>query len=201
MAKDNSTLRSKCDLRRSLLAEIPNPVILEPYGGKGVIWWHCYQDVLQGTVIEKQEDKAETLARQRPTWAVFCGDSIAVLRSGACRRLTYNYIDIDPYGEPWETIDLVFGGAAPLARRVGIVVHDGLRSNLRMNTAWKVKAMQQTVAKWGNERVHDNYVAICREMLEKKAEQAGYRLLRWAGYYCGDKDSMTHYAAVLEATA
>ena len=199
MARDNSTLTNKTQLRRSLLAEIDDPVILEPYGGKGIIWWHCYQDVMQGTVIEKQEDKADVLARQRPTWAVFCGDALAVLQSGVCRRLTYNYVDIDPYGEPWATIDLVLGGAVPLARRVGVVVHDGLRSNLRMNTAWKVAAMQWAVQQWGNERVHDNYIAICQQMLEKKAEQAGYRLLRWAGYYCGSNNTMTHYAAVLEA--
>lgn len=57
--------------------------------------------------------------------------------------------------------------------------------------------MADMVAKYGN-KLAPIYLDVCRELLSEKAAHRGYKITRWAGYYCGHMDQMTHYAAVLE---
>lgn len=46
--------------------------------------------------------------------------------------------------------------------------------------------------------LHPVYLEVCEELLKQKAGIAGYRLIDFRGYYCGDHKAMTHYLAILE---
>ena len=81
--------------------------------------------------------------------------------------------------------------------RLVIVVNDGLRKGLRMGVGWHSKSLETVCAKHGNAWLHQNYLAVCQEMLKDKAARAGYTLRRWTAYYCGHAQTMSHYAAVL----
>jgi len=196
MKKDNSTLSLKVSLRRNLLREIDRPVVLETHGGIGSIYARCYQDIADGITFEKNEDKAEHLARQRPTWAVYNADCVNALEAGVGAHLPINFVDIDPYGEPWPVIDAYLFSEREFPSLLAIVVNDGLRQNLKISGGWNIYSMGTMVAKYGAAQISAHYLEICRELLSNKAAQQGYSLRRWAGYYCGHSDQMTHYAAV-----
>jgi hypothetical protein len=51
------------------------------------------------------------------------------------------------------------------------------------------------VLKYGDDRMHKMYLAVCQELLEEKARAAGYALSRWTGYYCGALHDMTRFVA------
>ena len=198
MQKDNSTLRLKTQLRRNALEEIEAPVVMETHGGFGSIFLRCYFGIRNGIVFEKKPDKTAVLAKQRPTWAVYECDCETALRSGIGAHLDINFLDLDPYGEPWPILDAHFGSSRPFPHRLAVVVNDGLRQGLKMNGAWNVGSMAGVVSKYGNNALYKNYLEICQELMQEKAGQVGYTLTRWAGYYCGHADQMTHYAAILE---
>lgn len=196
MQKDNSTIKHKALLRRNLLAEIADPVVMETHGGAGMLFLRCYSHIRHGVVFETKPDKTAILARQRPSWSVYECDCVTALKAGAGAHLPVNFFDLDPYGEPWPVLDAIFESERPWPVRIGIVVNDGMRQKLRIG-AWDVGSMAGMVAKYGN-KLDGIYLDVCRELLSDKAAQRGYRLIRWAGYYCGHADQMTHYAAVLE---
>jgi hypothetical protein len=196
--KDNSTIRLKVALRRNLLKEIEKPVVMETHGGFGKIFTRCYSEIASGVVFEKDQAKASFLAKQRPTWAVYECDCLVALAGGVGSHLPINFIDLDPYGEPWPVLDAFLESERPFPDRLAIAVNDGLRQSLKMNGGWHVGSMESVVQKYGNDVLYDQYLNICKELLKEKAAQAGYHLRRWAGYYCGHADQMTHYAAVLE---
>lgn len=182
---------------------------METHGGYGVIWQRCYSDIADGVVFEKDPDKTRILGIQRPTWAVYECDCIAALGAGVGGHLPVNFVDIDPYGEPWPAIDAFFQSERPFPPTLGIVVNDGLRKRL-MIKAWDVASMESSVARYGEKGVHGRYLEICQELLKEKASQRGYTLTRWAGYYCGHAGgntaaigtgSMTHYAALFTRSA
>ena len=196
MKKDNSTLSSKVSLRQGVLREIESPVILETHGGYGQLWARCYSHIENGVAIERDHDKAASLARNRPTWAVYQADCVVALASGVGSHLPINFVDLDPWGEPWHAITAFFESDRPWPKRLALVVTDGLRQKLRI-AAWDVASMADMVPKYGN-RLGDVYLEVCQELLTEKAAHRGYALRQWAGYYCGHADQMTHYAAVLE---
>jgi hypothetical protein len=197
--KDNSTFRQKSELRtRALLELADDPVVLEAFGGFGKLYARCYAAVEQGVVFEKDSTKVAALARQRPTWAVYQADSTAAIRDGAGSHLPVNFLDLDPYGEPWPTLDAFFQGHKPKVPRLVIVVNDGLRQKLQAGGGWEVHSLAEVVAERGNCGLFQEYLSICKLLVQKKAAQAGYRLRRWNGYHCGRQGHMTHYAAVLE---
>lgn len=198
MQKDNSTLALKVSLRRNALKEIGEPVVMETHGGFGRIYDRCYYGLEEGVVFEQKPDKAAALALQRPGWAVYETDCVMALTAGIGNHLPVNFIDLDPYGEPWPVLDAFLGSKRVFPQRLAVVVNDGLRQKVKMNGGWDVGSMAGAVAKWGASQMYKNYLAICREMLEEKAGQRGYTLTRWAGYYCGHAKQMTHYAAILE---
>lgn len=197
MKKDNSTLAAKVSLRHRLLSLLSSPVVLETHGGTGRIGLRCYGAVERGVVFEKDPAKAEHLAVQRPTWAVYEADCLTALAAGVGAHLPINLVDLDPYGEPWPVLDALFRGPYAWPDTLGIVVNDGLRQKLRLSGGWDVHSMQGVVARYGNGAMHDNYLSICQELLQEKAAQVGYSLSRWTGYYTGYGQQMTHYAALL----
>lgn len=196
MKKDHTTLRLKASLRKSLLIEVENPIVMETHGGWGSIWRRCYSHLQDGVVFEKNGEKALALARQRPMWAVYEADCEKAIAEGVGFHLPVNFIDLDPYSQPWPIIDSVFQNEDKLPDQLAIAVNDGLRQKLRMGGGWNVGSLVEVVDKYGNAALHDNYLEICQELLTEKAGQLGYELTRWAGYYCGHIDQMTHYAAV-----
>jgi hypothetical protein len=198
MQKDNATIRLKVSLRQNLLQYIVDPVIMETHGGYGSIFLRCYSKVKLGIVFEKDEKKTAELAKQRPTWSVYECECEHAILGGAGSHLPINLLDVDPYGQPWPVIDAFFASERDFQPRLGIVVNDGLRQSLQTKKAWSVGSMQEIVDKYGNDHVYENYLSICREIIEKKVGQRGYTLTHWAGYYCGYINQMTHYAAVME---
>jgi len=196
--KDNSTFRLKAQLRSKALRELEQPVILETHGGYGKLFDQCYRSVPAGVVFEKHPAKAAYLARQRPTWAVYEADCIRALADGVGSHLEVNFLDLDPYGEPWPAIDAFFTSDRPFPVRLIVVVNDGLRCKIRTGEGWAAKSLAEAVESRGNAALHGEYLSICCEMLERKAERQGYHLKRWAGYYCGFQSHMTHYAAMFE---
>ncbi len=193
--KDNTTFRHKVALRRQALALLENPIILETHGGVGKLYRALYAG-MAGMVFEKDERKAEILAGQRPTWAVYHADCVMALQAGAGSWLPINFVDCDPYGAPWTTLHAFLQSDRPHPPSLVVVVNDGLRRAVRMGRAWSTDDLQPVVERFGND-IHDSYLAVCRWMLEHEATQAGYVLSRFEGYYCGHVKLMTHYLAVL----
>lgn len=71
----------------------------------------------------------------------------------------------------------------------------------RYTTTQVIAAIEEGYTAVGAAQISAHYLEICRELLTNKAAQRGYSLRRWAGYYCGHADQMTHYAAVFEKTS
>lgn len=194
--KDNSTFSKKLSLRRSALKQVENPVIMETHGGNGKLFERCYAYCLNGVVFEKDPKKANRLSEQRPTWAVYEGDCIQALESGIGTHLDINFLDIDPYGSPWDVVDAFFASPRNLPNTLHIVVNDGLRQKVQINSS-TVKQLASIVAKYGD-KLYPNYLEVCQILMDEKASKAGYNLTRWHGYYCGHGSNMSHYWAVLE---
>ena len=200
MKRDNSTYQKKVMLRRTMLELAEGmdlaPVVMETHGGMGKIFSACYRTVSDGVVIEKKPERAAFLARQRPAWFVYEADCVEALRAGVGGVLPVNVLDVDPYGDPWPTIEAFFGSDRDWPATMFVVVNDGLRQGIRMGRAWGVESLRGVVERYGND-LHDVYLDVCRELMSEKAGLAGYDVDRWAGYYCGHQDQMTHYLAVL----
>lgn len=217
--KDNSTYTRKVALRRlaldllqpplpepnsrfSLLEmeDVPRrvvePVVMETHGGFGRLYLETYRDVRQGCVFETDEKKSGILAAQRPTWAVYQSDCVRSLLAGAGSHLAVNVLDVDPYGDPWPVIEAFFVSDRPRPARLVVVVNDGMRRNTRFGLSWRSRSLQSVVDRRGND-IFDHYLEVCEELMTEKAAQAGYALSRFSGYYCGAKEQMTHYLAVM----
>lgn len=194
--KDNSTLRYKVALRKNALSFVSTPIVMETHGGNGVLYTRCYGDCNLGIVFERDEKKASILAMQRPTWAVYECDCVNALSEGVGGHLPCNFIDIDPYGDPWHVIDAFFTSTRTFPETLGIVVNDGLRQKLKLGSGWDVKSVQEKYQQRGR-GLYENYLEVCKELVTEKAGQRGYSLSRWHGYYCGYLEQMTHYAAIL----
>jgi hypothetical protein len=199
MQKDNGSFEQKAALRANVLRQLEeSPVILESHGGFGKLYLRCYRHVAEGVVFEKNPDKADALAAQRPTWAVYEGDCVKAIAGGVGAHLTVNFVDMDPYGEPWPVMDAFFGSERPRAQRLALVVNDGMRQALQMHRGWSCPSLRGAVEKHGNQNLYKRYLAVCRELVEEKAARAGYRLISWTGYYTGIQGHMSHYAAMLD---
>lgn len=195
MQRDNSTLAQKVAIRQIALGEIESPVVMETHGGTGQIFKRCYSHITDGVVFEKDAKKAGVLALQRPTWAVYEADCLTAIGGGVGGHLLVNFVDLDLYGDPWPVIEAFFTSQRPRPDKLAVVVNDGLRQNVRMGGAWNCGSLQEMVDEYGND-LYDIYLEVCRELIKRKAVQAGYDLDRFNGYYCGQGNQMTHYLAV-----
>lgn len=129
MSVDNSTYTLKTSLRIKTLVHVPQPIVLEAYGGWGKLFLSCYYGLQGGVVFEKNPAKADYLARQRPTWAVYEADCVQAIAGGAEGHLPVNFLDLDPYGEPWPALNAFWKSERPWPELLAIVVNDGLRSD------------------------------------------------------------------------
>lgn len=130
--KDHSTLWSKVLLRRTLLQTVREPVVLETHGGTGRLYQRCYSDVPEGIAFERDRRRAQLLARQRPTWAVYHADCVRALAAGVGAHLLVNVLDCDPWGDPWPALRAFFTSRRPRAQELLVVVQDGLRQKVQM---------------------------------------------------------------------
>src|SRR5581483_9501059 len=172
------------------------PVVMETHGGWGKLYLRCYRHIESGIVFEQNSDKSAALAKQRPTWSVYEADCERAIRAGAGSHLSVNFLDLDPYGEPWPVLDAFLESDRPRADRLVLVVNDGLRQKLKLNAGWQVKSHRDVVDRRGNTSLYRDYLDICREMVTEKAAKAGYDLRRWV--INSITADLTHYAAVLE---
>jgi hypothetical protein len=174
---------------------IEEPVICETHGGNGAIYRLCYTGIRRGFVFETNEKKAEVLARQRPAWAIWNCDCVKGVSSGVGKNMVVNFLDVDPYGSPWDIFEAWFSSERIRAQKLTIVCNDGLRSKLKVG-AWDVKVLGGMVKKYGNNLYHI-YLEVAKELMKEKAALAGYSVNRFVGYYCGANQDMTHYTAEL----
>ena len=198
MKRDNSTFQLKVSMRRNLLSEIDAPIVIETHGGYGRLWSACYTHLLDGVVFEKDRAKVEVLARQRPTWAVYEADCVRALAEGAGSHLMVNLYDVDPWGDPWSTLEALFSSKRPRPERLCVAVTDGLRDSARAGHGWAARSLRWAVQRYGNTALYPRYREICFEMFSRLVGSAGYDLRKWMSCYAGHHERMTHYAAVLE---
>jgi len=201
--KDNSTELHKVALRNKALDALEAlgvnaPVVLEAYGGNGVMFDRCYSHLGEGVVLEKDDAKVMRLAKQRPSWSVYkTRDSVLALGEGAGRHLEIDLLDVDPYGSCWETITAFFHSERPFKKSMYVVVNDGLRQKLASNSGWEVKVLEPMVLKYGND-LHPIYKEIALELLGLIVEEAGYTVSEYRAYYCGHSLTNLHFLAKLE---
>lgn len=197
--RDNDTLEEKLSWRREALRLVATePVALECYGGWGLLGRELYRDIRRGVVMEKASPRCALLAELRPTWSVYEGDTIRMLRVGAGRHLTINYLDVDPYGSPWETLHAFFESTRPFAQRMVVVAHDGIHRLVQMGRAWSVEVLDTMVREFGNSHVKEHYGAVSLILLGDIAEVAGYDVVDWRWAAGGDRKKNAHWLAVLE---
>lgn len=194
---DDASLKEKVALRRRLLAFLSNPLILETHGGRGLIWQRLYRDLSFGIVLEKDSKRAAGLARQRPTWAVYEGDSLRILAAGLAAHLPVNFLDVDPYGAAWPVLDAFFIADRVWPNSLVLAVHDGFRLKAIWGQAWHCRFAAAAVYRFGNDDLYGHYLDACRFVVDALAASRGYEVYRWVGYHCGFHNNMTHYGAVL----
>lgn len=193
--KDNSRFREKLAMRQQVLRMIEHPVVLETHGGFGKLGAIAYADVRDGVVLEKERDKAEVLAVQRPTWRVYRGDSEAMLMAGVGSDLPINYIDLDPWGDPWPVLKAFMLSDRVRVDELHIVVNDGLRQFPMRGNGWKNTTLGPYVEQYGNVAVSHHYLAFCKRLMRDTAELGGYRVAWWRGHEV--TQYLMHYAAKL----
>lgn len=198
--QDNRTYSQKVMLRQTALKLVDGvPVIMETHGGRGDVFSAVYTHVEQGVVFEIDPEKASRLATQRPTWAVYEGDCVTALAHGAGSHLEVNYLDADPYGSCWPTLRAFFSSKRPFAKRLVVVVNDGLRHASRGGSGWAKDDLAQMAERYGNHRLWELYpTRIVRELLEEAIEPAGYNVTFFEEYPTGVELKMVHFLAVLE---
>lgn len=196
---DNATVERKIYLRRKGLERLrADPIVMETHGGFGSIYRRVYDRVRDGVVIERDLGKAAVLVQQRPSWSVYCANSDVVVQWGAGNHLAINFLDVDPYGDPWPTIAGFFGADRPFADHMVVAVNDGLRAKVRFGGAWSAKSLAHVVEDFGN-NLWPIYLQVCRRLMEEAVARAGYKVAKFQGYYCGQSHNknMTHYLAEL----
>lgn len=176
--KDNSTFLAKLRIRRSALAQVQTPIVMETNGGLGKLYTQLYRDHPTGIVMEKDTKKADVLARQRPEWRVYEADCVSAIAQGIGADLAVNFLDVDPYGEPWSILGAYFGSDRLFPPVLNVVAHDGITQLLQTKGAWAVKVFEPIVERFGNDFYRD-YEQVCQIMMQEKAALAGYSLDRW----------------------
>jgi hypothetical protein len=183
-------------MREILLKEIENPIVMETHAGFGKLYERLYSHVEQGVAFEKDENKCAVLAIQRPTWSVYNNDSQQMLGAGVGLHIPVNFFDVDPYGDPWPTVDAILTNADRLQDKFGLAVNDGLRRFIMLGRGWKC-SVAEYIVRHGSQAAQ-KYPDICREIMIDKFGRAGVTLSKWAVHSSGHGGQMTNYVAVAE---
>jgi hypothetical protein len=194
---DNGSYRQKVLIRQAAVKQLAEPVIMETHGGTGQLFRACYAGCPRGVVFDKDGDKVDVLARQRPTWAVYQADCVQAIAAGAGGHLAVDLLDVDPYGDPWPAIRAFFESKRPRPARVAVVVHDGVLPRLRLMGASGVGSLAEMGKRYGD-KIAPFYLEVCRELVAGIAAPGGYGVTQWAGFYSGKSGQNTHWLAILE---
>lgn len=197
---DNRSGREKAVLRRQIVALMDDvPTICETHGGKGMLYGLVYKSIdgVTGFVFEKEWEKAKVLAVQRPHWAVYSEDCVRCLKGGVGAHLTVNLLDVDPYGDPWPAVDAFFASERPRAKALWVVITDNLLDMCRDGRAWDTPSLKGIVADYGNDLMPIYADVVGRELIQRKAAQAGYNLDRYVGIRSGHSKRTALLAAQL----
>jgi len=193
MKRDNKGLKDKLVLRRRALSYAMDGPCLEAYAGYGLLFEELYRQRFPvGIAFDKNRDKAAHLARSRPEWAVYESDPVPAFSARLHQDVPFSFVDIDPYGACWPLLTSLFHERQAFQDTVVIAVNDGLREHLKWGHGGDFGVPPEF---WGSE--YDQYLALCKILIEKKAEQIGYNLLRFEGFYAGYQNQMTHFYATL----
>jgi hypothetical protein len=133
---DNGSFTPKALLRSELRRELGSPTVLEGFTGEGRMYRAAWEG-LRGATIDKDEAKVRDAARERPTWAVYQGDTERALRAGWMAHHPFEVIDLDAYGSPWPFVRAWFAPRARAPRTV-LVLTDGYFGQVSMSHPCKV---------------------------------------------------------------
>ncbi len=78
-------------------------------------------------MIERDELKADALARQRPTWRVYQGNGLPALSAGLASDLAFDIVDLDPHGSSLAYLEVLGNGGRLWPDRWQLVVKAGKR--------------------------------------------------------------------------
>lgn len=195
MQKYTSHKYEKVSLRLNLRQHIPQPYIIELYGGKGLMYTHCWNDT-QGVVFEKDPKLIDTLATVRPSWRVYQGDTVKALQAGVCSSVIPQHVilDCDPFGSPWPAIEAYIRALIVPPIVLGLAVTDGAIQKVQLTGGWDVDGWSPHVLKYGND-IYDRYLFFSKMRLEALLKPQGYTLISWHGVY-GDRKHVAYYAAI-----
>jgi len=198
---DHTTFAQKVRLRNRVLSWSGTAVdVLETHGGFGRVYERTWYRATRGAVIEQEADKVEHLARQRPSWSVYEGDSLKALRAGLFRSRAFDIVDIDPFGSSLDYMAEMFAPERARPAAWWMVVNCGLRHTLELKQAWRVNALQDLAKRHGATADYfHRYLDAVQVLMREHAAKVGQRVAWFDGYYCGHAHQMTHYAARIEA--
>ena len=196
--KDSTHPQLKIAMRHALIERLSGMhEVLDCYGGMGIMYDACYRPY-DGTVMELDPLRIESLARARPTWRVFEGDSPRMLAAGVTRGRCISLIDCDSYGSPWPALEGFFTGHDLFPFCLAIAMTCGDIQKIDLTGGWDIKGWQPYVQRYGN-KLKPIFLAVCQERLANLVTSRGYRIAWWHGAY-GHRRHAAYCAAVLHLT-
>jgi len=136
VAEDNGSFIAKQRARLRLVREIqPDARIFEAFAGEGRLYAGAWSDFGRGACIDKDEAKCRDAARQRPTWAVYRGDSERLLLAGIGAGVAWDVLDLDAYGSPWPFLRAWFRSTRERAGVTHVLMTDGYCARVGLATA------------------------------------------------------------------
>lgn len=125
---DNSIASVKIWVRLQAVKHLPRTArVLEFFTGDGVMHEFCWSH-FAGATIDKDSKKSAIAASERPTWAVYEGETEASIGGGWMSHVPWDVIDIDAYGSPWPFLLAWARSDRARARETVIVLTDGIMS-------------------------------------------------------------------------
>lgn len=116
-------LAGKIELRRKLLAAIPEPRVLDAFRGSGVIAGKVYHSVASYTPCD--------MVWHRDGKPQFVCDNKRLLRHLDLRE--FNLFDFDAYGSPWPLVEiLAFRRPLTCGETIGLALTDGSSMKARL---------------------------------------------------------------------
>ncbi len=153
----------------------PSARILEGCAGRG----HMYRAVwsrFRGAAMDHNRTKAEAAARERPDWAVYCGDVERALAAGWMGHVAFEVVDFDPYGEPWKFLRALLMSEREWAPVTRVVLTDGYIRPQALVMAMPCKALFPNFTERMCGMTTEDYVATARIRIAEWGEAAGLRL-------------------------
>ena len=213
MPKHNKSLKYKTDQRAFVLDRIAQekqkpldtlqPLVLECFGGFGMIFAHCYREVdARGATMDMDKEKVKMLARQRRDWIVARGDNAKLIGAGFCHWIPFDIIDADAFGSPWPVVNGWIQTDRMRAQRTWIVATDGLSYKFKQTGTARIKDanISAVTQKYGDEYMRSNYPDVAREILDLAIAGKGLEIAYW-NFHTGGNQKVSHWTAALDVVS